>query len=53
MLPTKGLTLPLISYGRTSVVVTLIMLGVLVRSYHELQLAAQDMSVREARKKSR
>ena len=53
MLPTKGLTLPLISYGRTSVVVTLIMLGVLVRSYHELHLAAQDMSVREARKKSR
>ena len=52
MLPTKGLTLPLISYGRTSVVVTLIMLGVLARSYHEIQLAVQDMSVREARKKS-
>ena len=53
MLPTKGLTLPLISYGRTSVVVTLIMLGVLARIYHEVQLAAQNMSVREARKKSR
>ena len=52
MLPTKGLTLPLISYGRTSVVVTLIMLGVLARSYHEIQLAVQDMAVREARKKS-
>ena len=52
MLPTKGLTLPLISYGRTSVVVTLIMLGVLARSYHEIQLAVQDMSVRETRKKS-
>ena len=36
LLPTKGLTLPLISYGRTSVVVTLAALGLLLRISREL-----------------
>ncbi len=36
LLPTKGLPLPLISYGRASTVVTLIALGFLVRIHHEL-----------------
>ena len=36
LLPTKGLTLPLISYGRTSVVVTLFSLGLLLRIAAEL-----------------
>jgi cell division protein FtsW len=36
LLPTKGLALPLISYGRTSTVVTLIALGFLLRIHHEL-----------------
>jgi cell division protein FtsW len=36
LLPTKGLALPLISYGRTSMVVTLIALGLLLRIHHEL-----------------
>jgi cell division protein FtsW len=36
LLPTKGLTLPLISYGRTSVVVTLFALGLLFRVAREL-----------------
>ena len=31
ILPTKGLTLPLVSYGRSSVLVTLIALGLLMR----------------------
>jgi cell division protein FtsW len=35
ILPTKGLTLPLISYGRSSLVVTLIGLGLLLRIDHE------------------
>jgi len=36
LLPTKGLTLPLISYGRTSIVVTLFALGLLFRIAREL-----------------
>lgn len=39
LLPTKGLTLPLVSYGRSSTVVTLIALGLLARVHHELRLA--------------
>ena len=35
VLPTKGLTLPLMSYGRSSVIVTLIWVGLLLRIYHE------------------
>jgi cell division protein FtsW len=37
LLPTKGLTLPLVSYGRSSTVVTLIALGLLTRVYWELR----------------
>jgi cell division protein FtsW len=36
LLPTKGLTLPLISFGRTSVIMTLFMLGILFRISREL-----------------
>jgi len=36
LLPTKGLTLPLLSYGRSSTVVTLAALGLLFRIHHEL-----------------
>ena len=36
ILPTKGLPLPLISYGRASTVVTLVALGLLLRIHHEL-----------------
>ena len=35
VLPTKGLTLPLMSYGRSSLIVTLAWLGILLRVYHE------------------
>jgi cell division protein FtsW len=35
LLPTKGLTLPLLSYGRSSLIVTLLWLGVLLRIHHE------------------
>jgi cell division protein FtsW len=37
LLPTKGLTLPLLSYGRSSLLVTLGWIGVLLRIYHETQ----------------
>jgi cell division protein FtsW len=36
LLPTKGLPLPLISYGRSSTVVTLMALGILLRIHYEL-----------------
>jgi cell division protein FtsW len=36
LLPTKGLPLPLVSYGRSSTVVTLLALGVLFRIYREV-----------------
>jgi cell division protein FtsW len=35
VLPTKGLTLPLMSYGRSSMIVTLAWIGLLLRVYHE------------------
>ena len=36
LLPTKGLTLPLMSYGRSSMLVTLAWVGVLLRVHHEV-----------------
>jgi cell division protein FtsW len=39
VLPTKGLTLPLMSYGRSSLIVSLIWVGLVLRVYHE---ASQD-----------
>jgi cell division protein FtsW len=35
VLPTKGLTLPLMSYGRSSLVVTLTWIGLVLRVHHE------------------
>jgi len=51
LLPTKGLTLPLISYGRTSVVITLVSLGLLARIHHEVVIAARRSAAREAGKR--
>jgi cell division protein FtsW len=39
VLPTKGLTLPLVSSGGSSVIMTLIMLGVLLRASYEITRA--------------
>jgi cell division protein FtsW len=38
VLPTKGLTLPLMSYGRSSLIVSLAWVGMLLRVYHEALL---------------
>lgn len=53
LLPTKGLTLPLISYGRTSAVITLLSLGLLIRIHHEVQLAVRQAETRQHRKQQR
>jgi cell division protein FtsW len=49
LLPTKGLTLPLISYGRSSTVVTLVALGLLARIFHEVRHAEQKPVRRSSR----
>ena len=41
MLPTKGLTLPLMSYGGSSILVTLGWLGLLMRIHHEASVAGR------------
>jgi cell division protein FtsW len=51
LLPTKGLTLPLLSYGGSSMLVTLGWLGVLLRINHETQSVGRGGAVnREGRR---
>jgi cell division protein FtsW len=51
LLPTKGLTLPLISYGRSSLIVTMICIGLLLRIHHELAVDAKPVNRKRGRKK--
>ena len=44
VLPTKGLTLPLMSYGRSSMIVTLAWVGLLLRVYHEAMQSTRGMA---------
>lgn len=48
VLPTKGLTLPLISYGSNSVLVTCIAFGLLLRIEHELRMRSVDSDEQKA-----
>jgi len=49
VLPTKGLTLPLMSYGRSSLIVALAWVGLLLRVYHEASARQRgSASVRDA-----
>ncbi len=52
LLPTKGLTLPLISYGRSSMIVTMVCIALLLRIHHELTVDAKPVNrKRRSRKK--
>jgi cell division protein FtsW len=46
VLPTKGLTLPLLSYGRSSLIVSLGWLGMLLRIYHEVICSSRSAVLR-------
>jgi len=52
MLPTKGLTLPLISYGRSSLIITMICISLLLRIHHELAVDAKPVN-KKRRKRSK
>jgi cell division protein FtsW len=53
LLPTKGLTLPLVSYGRSSLIVTMIGLGLLLRIHHELVTDTRPANVKARRRADR
>jgi len=53
LLPTKGLTLPLVSYGRSSMIVAMISIGILFRIHHELHIDARPTNRRKPVRKSR
>ena len=49
LLPTKGLTLPFLSYGRSSMLVTLAWVGMLLRVHHEVAASGKSALPPEAR----
>ncbi|MDJ0813119.1 MAG: putative lipid II flippase FtsW [Woeseiaceae bacterium] len=51
LLPTKGLTLPLISYGRSSLIIALAAIGLLLRIHHELVVDAKPVNRRRRSKR--
>ncbi len=53
VLPTKGLTLPLMSYGRSSLIVSLAWVGLLLRVYHEAMLETRGSATVHRRAVSR
>ncbi|BDS28766.1 cell division protein FtsW [Aeromonas caviae] len=47
MMPTKGLTLPLVSYGGSSLIIMMVAVSMLIRIDFELRLASAQARVRE------
>ncbi len=52
MLPTKGLTLPLVSYGRSSMIMAMVSIALLLRVHHELSVDATPVNRRRRKAKS-
>jgi len=50
LLPTKGLTLPLVSYGRSSLIVTMVSIGLLMRIHHELVVESAPVNRRSGKR---
>ncbi|MEE9142120.1 MAG: FtsW/RodA/SpoVE family cell cycle protein, partial [Gammaproteobacteria bacterium] len=50
LLPTKGLTLPLLSYGRSSLIVTCVAVALLLRIAHEADMVAAPPNWRRRRR---
>ncbi|MFN2382172.1 MAG: putative lipid II flippase FtsW [Guyparkeria sp.] len=53
LLPTKGLTLPLISYGGSAMVATLLAMGLVLRVHHEASRAMADAGIQDVREVNR
>lgn len=53
LLPTKGLTLPLISYGRSSLIVAMVSIGLLLRIHHELTTDTRPGNARKKKARGR
>ena len=53
LLPTKGLTLPLISYGRSSLIIVMVSIGLLLRIHHELVTDGRPANAKKTRKRRR
>jgi len=53
MLPTKGLTLPLISYGRSSLIISMICISLLLRIHHELTVDAKPVNRKRSKRSKR
>ena len=53
LLPTKGLTLPLISYGRSSLIIAMVSIGLLLRIHHELVTDGRPANAKKKTKRRR
>ncbi|MFP4251050.1 MAG: putative lipid II flippase FtsW [Guyparkeria sp.] len=53
LLPTKGLTLPLISYGGSAMVATLLAMGLILRVHHEASRAMAEAGIKDVREVTR